>query len=61
MDKDTTNHLGRLLEEYNHTLGLLRSTRLNPMTRKVLEGLKAELERQIQAQERIQQSAEVTD
>ena len=39
--------LGRLQEEYKHTLVLLASPRLSPETRRVLDALRVDLERQI--------------
>ena len=47
MDNLDDNRRKRLEEEYRHTLMLLNSPRLSAETRRVLEALRADLERQI--------------
>ena len=47
MENLDDNRRKRLEEEYRHTLMLLNSPRLSAETRRVLEALRADLERQI--------------
>ncbi len=47
MSDTPEGRLKRLQEEYRHTLLLLKSPRLSTETRRVLEALRADLERQI--------------
>ncbi len=46
------NKLSRLMDEYSHTLGLLKSDQLSPPTRKILEALKVDLEKKILEEEK---------
>lgn len=47
MSDTQESRLKRLEDEYRHTLMLLKSPRLSLETRRVLEALRADLERQI--------------
>jgi hypothetical protein len=47
MEDRNDNRLKRLEEEYRHTLMLLKSPRLSAETRRVLEALRMDLERQL--------------